>query len=129
MTVDPAEPDLILPLVEEQATVRKNLVETGRVQVNTRVEEKATLIQEALRHEDVVVERVAIGETVETAPSIRQEGDTFIYPIVEEVLFVEKRLVLKEEIRIRYLVHTENIEREINLRSVHADVVRTNNPS
>ena len=129
MTVDPVDDDLIIPLVEEQATVVKNIVETGRVQVSTHVEEKVALIQEALRHEDVVVERVVIGETVETAPAIRQEGDTLIYPIVEEVLFVEKRLVLKEEIHIRYLVHTENVEREIKLRSVHADIVRKTDPA
>ena len=125
MTVDPAGDDLIVPVVEEQATVSKTLVETGRVQVSTRLEEKASLVREALRHEDVVVERVPIGETVETAPSIRQEGDTFIYPIVEEVLFVQKRLILKEEIRIRYVVRTENVEREISLRSMHADIARS----
>ncbi len=129
MTVHPTDNDLIVPLAEELAIVTKTIVQTGQVQVSTHVEEKATLIHEALRREEVVVERVAIGETVETAPSIRQEGDTFIYPIVEEILFIEKRLVLKEEIRIRYLVHAENVEREINLRSVHADIVRTNNPT
>ena len=129
MTVDRADEGLVVPLVEAQATVTKAVVETGRVQVSTHVEERAALIHEALRHKNVVVERVPIGETVETAPSIRQEGDTFIYPIVEEVLFVEKRLVLKEELRIRYVVHTENVEREINLRSVHADIVRTTDPA
>ena len=129
MNVYPAEDDLVVPLVEEQAFVTKTVHETGRVQVSTHVEEKAALIREALRHEDVVIERVAIGKTVEIAPAIRREGDTFVYPIVEEVLFVEKRLVLKEELRIRYLVHTENVEREINLRSMHADIVRTTDPT
>ena len=129
MTTYSADDGLVVSLVEEQATVTKTVVETGRVQVSTHVEERPAVIHEALRHEDVVVERVAIGEAVTTAPAIRQEGDTFIYPVVEEVLFVEKRLVLKEEIRIRYLVHTEKVEREILLRSMHADIVRTNDPS
>jgi stress response protein YsnF len=42
-----------------------------------------------------------MGRIVETAPEIRTEGDVTILPVVEEVLVVEKRLVLKEELHIR----------------------------
>ncbi|MHB8284057.1 MAG: YsnF/AvaK domain-containing protein [Caulobacteraceae bacterium] len=129
MTVHPEEDDLVVPLAEEQATITKALVETGRVQVSTRVEESVAAIHETLRHEDVIVERVAIGRTVGETPAIRREGDTFIYPIVEEVLFIEKRLVLKEEIHVRYKVYNENVERTVNLRSVHADIVRITDPT
>jgi hypothetical protein len=37
---------------------------------------------------------------VESATGVRYEGDTMVIPIFEEVLVVEKRLVLKEEIRV-----------------------------
>jgi stress response protein YsnF len=37
---------------------------------------------------------------VDVAPEPRQEGDTWIIPVIEEVLVVEKRLVVKEEIRL-----------------------------
>jgi stress response protein YsnF len=42
-----------------------------------------------------------MGRMVETAPEIRTESDVTILPVVEEVLVVEKRLVLKEELHIR----------------------------
>jgi stress response protein YsnF len=46
-------------------------------------------------------DRAAMGRMVETAPEIRTESDVTILPVVEEVLVVEKRLVLKEELHIR----------------------------
>ena len=48
-----------------------------------------------------------------------------VYPIVEERLVVEKRLYLKEELRISYNVTTEEVTEVVNLRKVHADVERT----
>ena len=117
--------DLTLPLVAEQAVVGKERVETGRVRVTSHVEARRELIRQALEHDDVVVERVEVGQVVSAAPEIRMEGDVLVYPIVEEVLVVEKRLVLKEELRITRQRRVETVEREIVLRSVHADVERT----
>ena len=34
-------------------------------------------------------------------PTIREEGDTIVIPIVEEMLVIERRLLLKEEVRVR----------------------------
>ena len=49
---------------------------------------------------DYQIERVQIGQIVESAPEQRQDGDTLVLPVVEEVLVCEKKLLLKEEIRI-----------------------------
>ena len=117
--------DRTLPLVAEQAIVSKETVETGRVRITTHVEERRQLIQEALKHDDVVVERVEIGRVVQVAPEVRMDGDVLVYPVVEEILFVEKRLVLKEELRISRRSRVETVEREVTLRSVRADVERT----
>lgn len=56
--------------------------------------------EEPLFAEDVDVQRVAINQVVESVPDTRIEGDTTIIPVVEEILVVEKRLVLREEVRI-----------------------------
>ena len=125
MTVDPHSDELFVQLTEERAVVSKHEVVTGKVRVSTHVETHQALVQEALRHEDVVVERVAIGRDVDVAPVIRREGDTFVYPIVEERLVIEKRLFLKEELRISYKVTNEEVSEVVTLRSVHADVERT----
>ena len=130
MTIEiPIQDDLTLALIAERATVSKETVETGRVRISTHVEEHQELITEALRRDDVVVERVPINRIVETAPVIRREGDTVIYPIVEETLVVEKRLLLKEEIHIICTSRVETIEQEVTLRAMHADVQRTPTPT
>lgn len=59
------------------------------------------LIDEELAHERVEVERVPIGRMVTTAPPVREEGDTTIIPVVKEIVVVERRLMLTEEVRVR----------------------------
>ena len=48
----------------------------------------------------VQVERVAINRVVDGELPVRYEGDTMIILILEEVLVVEKRLMLKEELHV-----------------------------
>lgn len=49
---------------------------------------------------DYQIERVAIGRVLDGPVTQRQEGDTLILPVVEEVLVWEKKMILKEEIRV-----------------------------
>ncbi|MDF2689253.1 MAG: hypothetical protein K0Q80_2218 [Microvirga sp.] len=77
-----------------------------------------------LRQEDVEVTRVPVDKVVDTAPQIRTEGDVMIVPVLEEVLVVEKRLVLKEELHIRRRVSAETVELPITLRKQRAIVER-----
>jgi stress response protein YsnF len=51
----------------------------------------------------VEIGRVPVGRPVDTMPPVRQEGDTTIVPVVEEIIVVGRRLILKEEVRIRRL--------------------------
>ena len=117
--------DDVLQLVEENVVVDKAQRATGVVKVSTRVEPREELMDEVLRRENVKVERVPLGLDVSDIPKIRQEGDVVVYPVVEEILFVEKRLVLKEELRISYVITSEEVDQSGTLRTVHADVERT----
>ena len=54
-----------------------------------------------LFREDCDVERVPIKRMIDQPAEVRQEGDTLIIPLMEEVLVVEKRLMLREELHIR----------------------------
>ena len=54
-----------------------------------------------LFREDCDVERVPIRRMIDQPAEIRQDGDTLIIPLMEEVLVVEKRLMLREELHIR----------------------------
>ena len=122
MARDPTEERI--PLVEEELTIEKRQVTTGRVRIQTRVEEVEETARVALDEEEVEVERVPVGRPVESAPPIRTEGDTTIIPVLEEVVVVEKRLVLKEELHVRRLRRTETVEVPVKLRKQRATVER-----
>ncbi len=115
----------IIPLVEETATVGKRQVVTGRVRVRTVTDTIEELAHADVQRETVEVTRVPIDRMIETAPEIRTEGDLTIVPVLEEVLVVEKRLVLKEELHIRRRVETETVEVPVTLRKQRAIVERT----
>ena len=114
----------VIPLVEETATVGKRQVVTGRVRVQTVTDTIEEVAQANVQRESVEVTRVPIDRMVDTAPEVRTEGDVTILPVVEEVLVVEKRLLLKEELHIRRRVETETVEMPVTLRKQRAVVER-----
>jgi stress response protein YsnF len=114
----------VVPLVEETATVHKRETVTGRVRVQTHTDTVEELVRAEIRREGVEVTRVPIGRIVETAPEVRTDGDLVIVPVVEEVLVVEKRLILKEELHIRRTSETEPVEVPVTLRKQRATVER-----
>lgn len=111
-------------IIEETATVEKRDVVTGRVRVSTKTQVSEELLNSELARQDVSVSRVPINRDVEAAPAIRTEGDLTIIPVVEEVLVVEKRLVLREEIHIRQTTSTQSVEIPVTLRKQHAAIER-----
>jgi uncharacterized protein (TIGR02271 family) len=114
----------VIPLLEETASVGKQQVVTGRVRVQTVTDAIEELAHADLERETIEVTRVPIDRMVESAPEIRTEGDVTIVPVLEEVVVVEKRLVLKEELHIRRSVKTETVEVPITLRKQRAVVER-----
>jgi uncharacterized protein (TIGR02271 family) len=129
MPVTSNNPDAMttLSLVEEQASVAKREVVTGRVRVRTVTDTKQEVVQEELHGEDIEVRRVPIDCYVEDgAPQIRTEGAVTIVPIVEEVLVVEKRLLIKEEVHIHRRATTETAEVPVMVRKQRAVIERLN---
>jgi uncharacterized protein (TIGR02271 family) len=113
-----------IPLYVEDVAVAKQRVVTGRVKVTTVTHNREKIIDEMLTREQVEIERVPIGRAVETMPDIREDGDTTIIPIVEEVIVVERRLVLKEEIRLRRVRRTEPYREKVTYREQEAVINR-----
>jgi uncharacterized protein (TIGR02271 family) len=91
---------IVIPVAAESIQVQKRTVETGRVRIQKLVHEQEELVDEPLHDEEVQVERVQVNRVVDAAPAPRQDGDTMIIPVLKEVLVVEKRLLLKEEIHV-----------------------------
>jgi len=114
-----------IPVLQETVRVSKREVETGRVAVHKTVTERDETVEMLLKRTDLAVERIPVNRVVTEVPASRQDGDTLIIPIMEEVLFVEERLVLKEELHIRKAT-SERLAREVvRLRTEHAEIENT----
>jgi uncharacterized protein (TIGR02271 family) len=91
------------PVMEEVAQVSKRVIDTGRgMRIHKRVTEREQVLDQPLLHDRLEVEHVSVGRVVDEAelPQMRYEGDTLVVPVLEEVLVVQKQLLLKEEVRI-----------------------------
>ncbi|MBP0493184.1 DUF2382 domain-containing protein [Pararoseomonas indoligenes] len=121
---DEAGAETVLPLVEEVLRIEKRAVETGRVRVSLSTETVEEVLRETLLTREAEVERRPVGRTVTEVPKVRQEGDVLIIPVVEEVLVVEKRLVLREEIHLRLSNAERTVEHPATRRVQRAVVER-----
>jgi uncharacterized protein (TIGR02271 family) len=117
---------VVLPLLEEESQVNTRETVTGRVRIRTVTDTVQDDVQRELSGERVTIEHVPINRYVEDGalPGIRMERDTMVVPIVQEVLVVEKRLVLTEELHITR--HTEQVTAEVpvTLRKQRAVIER-----
>ena len=111
-------------MVEETARIDKREVQTGRVKVHTVVETSEQMVREALSSQNVKVTRVPVDQPVTTVPVIRTENGLTIVPVLEEILVVEKRLILREELHIKQEVSHETVEVPVSLRKQRAVVER-----
>ena len=128
MTGEREEAEQKIELVEERLSVDVRPVEKGRVRVDVKVRTDEHVVEQDLERQEVTVERVPIDRVVEVKPEIRHEGDTMIVPLVEEVLVVEKRLILREELHIRQSTTRRTERIPVTLRSEGAVITRDGVP-
>ena len=91
---------LIIPIIEERLQVGKRVIERERIRLHKEVEERTDSMDVALTQVGWDIQRIAVDRVVEKVPELRFEGETTIYPIMEEKLIVAKQLILKEEIHV-----------------------------
>ena len=105
-----------VPLHEEVATVAKRSVER-RTRIDKRVRTRTETVETALHRDQPVIERIPVNREVAEAPPVRQEGDTLVIPVLEEIAVIERRLVLREEIRIHRHQIVEPFRQDVTLRT------------
>ena len=88
------------------------------------VHEREEVVNVPRVREEVTVERVTLNRMVDAPVSMRQEGDTLIIPLLEEVIVVEKRLMVKEELRITKRRIEEHASQQVTLRREEVVVER-----
>lgn len=114
----------IIPIVEEEIHLGKREITTGKVRVRTFVDVVTEPVHASLQEDTVEVTRVPVGREIDHAPEVRTENGVTIVPVVEEVLVVEKRLVLKEELHIRRQSRTETVEVPVEVRKHRVEIER-----
>lgn len=119
-----ADDDTKIELAEETVSIDKERVTTARVRVSTSSSTVEEIAQATLAGTRVEVTRQRLDREIDAVPQSRIEGDTTIIPVVEEILVVEKRLVLVEEIRIRQVATTDEVSIPVTLRKQTATVER-----
>lgn len=90
----------IVPIVQEELVVDQQKRETGKVRVHKQIKTREETIDEPGYIEELVFERVPMNKIIDAPQTARYEGKTLVIPLIEEELVVQKRLVLREELRV-----------------------------
>lgn len=114
----------VIPVVREELDIGKRKVDTGTTRVKRVVSEREETVEMPLLHEEAQVERVPVNAVLDAPAAIRQEGDVTVVPVMEEVLVVEKKLLLREELHIKKQRTTVNTPQTETLRSEDVIVER-----
>jgi len=115
---------VIIPLAAETFSVEKTEAVTGVVRIHKTVTEHQETINTPVFSETVEVERVSRGEWIDSIPPVRYEGQTMVIPVVEEVLVIEKRLRLREELHVTKRRSEESTPQSVNLRREEVTIER-----
>lgn len=114
---------MVVPVLMEKADIGKKV--TGHtVRISKKVKERLERIENTGFTEQVHMERVPVNAEVQVTPKIRTEGDTTIIPVFEEVLVIQKRVILREEVRVR----VEKIPHEPQEFTLRQEVVEIERP-
>ncbi|PWC53356.1 DUF2382 domain-containing protein [Azospirillum sp. TSA6c] len=113
--------------VEERVSVRKHSQVTGTVHARTLSHQHEQPVEVDLSVETLEVERVPIGRFVEGPIPDRQDGDTTVISVIEEVATLEVRLKLVEEVRITRRTTSRTMTDHVTVR--RQEVVIEQDPS
>ncbi len=105
--------DIRIPMLEERLVPGKRPIDLGELRILKHVDHVEDSVSQSVTRDDVTVERVPINRPLDAPVSSRTEGEVLVIPVMEEVLIVQKRLMLKEELRItRRQVVEDQVVRE-----------------
>ena len=127
-----AEQHITIPVIEESLHVEKRKITTGGVRIRKTIQEHEEVVEEPLLKEHVAVERVAVNRVANDQAALkpRQDGDTLIIPVVEEVLVLQKQYLITEEIHVTKTSQLVTDQQTVTLRqeSVSVEPINPHEP-
>jgi len=114
--------DKTIEVREEELRAHKHPVEAGEVRVRKEVTTEHKNVEVPVRREEVVVERHAVTGQHASSSDIRA-GEEIRIPVMEEVVDVEKRAVVKEEVNVgkRVVQDTERVGGDVRKEHVRVE--------
>jgi uncharacterized protein (TIGR02271 family) len=119
------EEPVVIPVVQEHMVVDKEIVETATVHVRTKVREEEATVNVPIVSEQYDIKRVPVDKVFKEIPPVRYEGDTLIVPVIEEVVVVEKRYKVVEEVHLVKRTTETPFMQQVTLRKESVQVERT----
>jgi stress response protein YsnF len=95
---------LTLRAYEEVVEVTPQVVEKGYLSVQKKIDEYLDERSVELMQQEVHVERVPVDEIIPEYVEPYMDGDTYVVPVIEEEVVIQRRLRLKEELRVQRTV-------------------------
>jgi uncharacterized protein (TIGR02271 family) len=117
--------DLRVQRSEEELRAGLRRREAGQVNVKKSVRTEREVVRVPKRREEVDIERVSVeGEAREASTATEADigEDEVVLQVFEEEVVVTKRVVLKEEIRLRKRVVQDEETVEVNLRKEEVEI-------
>ena len=113
---------VVLSVVEETVRVGKRVKEIGKTRVHVTPRVRKEQVDVPVAREEVHVTRVRVDRFVDAPPPVRQEGDVTIVPVLEEVVVIQRRLRVKEELHITKRRGTRRHRETVTLRDEEARI-------
>ena len=119
------EDEMSVQRVEEELSAGTREREAGALRVRKRVRTEREQLRVPTRHEEVSVERVPVEGREASEAEIGEDEATM--PVVEEEVVLEKRPVVKEEVRVRkdVIEDEEVIEEDVRREEVDLEYATT----
>ena len=119
--------EIIIPIVKEEIHIDKEIIESGKVRIIKTISEEKSSVEVPIKHTEVHVEHKPKNEYVDANhQAIRYEGDTMIVSVLKEVVVVQKKTLLVEELHITNTQKQEIYKEDVILKSEHISVERQN---
>ena len=118
-SVAPA-PAAVIPIIEEHVEVRTAVTPVGAVRVRVEIDETHQRVAVDDVREEYQPSVHPIGQPAAARRDPYLDGDDVVIPVYEERVVVERRLFLKEEIRLRRARHVFREEHDVPVRRERA---------
>ena len=119
--------EMKIPVTKEEISITQHRIDTGKgIRVKKHVLEHDEIVDVPHAEEKLSVKHIEVGTILSegSLPQPRQEGDTYIIPVFEEVYVIEKRVRLKEEVHITKERMESKEKQKLRLRSEHVAIER-----